>query len=348
MGKGKLYTLYRRPGSPNWWFHTKPPGFKRIRRSSRLSDRKAAEGFARRISLKLWKSYTDGEQATLTFSEAVMLYEGAGKPDDYLIPLTRHLGQRRVASITAGEIKAAAQELYPNGSPATWNRNGIVPARAVINHCAELGKCPYIRVKMFKVIQPAKRAVNEAWVRAFIASAENPRIAALEYLMWTTAARISQALSRTWEDDVLLNEALIRIPAAKGFPERWAHLTPEMVAMLANLPGEKTGLVFGYVYRWSVYKPWKATCERAGIPYIPPHQSGRHSFFTETIARNKVDPTTAAKLGGSASPHLLFKTYVHTEDETRSVIEDVFGTKRSQRPKNASRKSANVVRKTNG
>lgn len=348
MGKGKLYTLYRRTGSPKWWFHTKPPGHRRIRRSTRLADRKEAEKIAARVSLKLWKRYSDGEQASLTFAEAVAVYTAAGKPTDYLAPLVRHFKDRKVATLTAGELKEAAQTLYPDGSAATWNRNGIVPARAVINHCAEKGKCSHVKVKLFKESPPAKRAVNEAWVTAFIASAENPRIAALEYLMWTTGARVSQALSLTWEDDIRLKEALAKIPAAKGFPERWAHLTPEMVAMLANLPGEKKGRVFGYVYRWSVYKPWKATCERAEIPYIPPHQSGRHSFFTETIARNRVDPTTAAKLGGSASPHILFKTYVHTEDETRSVIEDVFGTKRSQRPKKTSRKSLNVVGKTNG
>jgi len=282
-----------------------------------------------------------------------MLYEGAGKPDTYLIPLTRHFSGRKVVSITAGEIRAAAQELYPGASPATWNRQGIVPARAVINHCAELGKCPYIKVKLFKESPPAKRAVNEAWVKAFVANAENPRIAAIEFMMWITGARISQVLSLTWEDDIRLNEAMAKIPAAKGFPERWAHLTPEMVAMLANLnskrdkDGNRVGLVFDYAHRWSIYKPWRATCERAGIPYIQPHQAGRHSFFTETIARNKVDASTAAKLGGSKSPHILFKTYVHTEDDTRSVIEDVFGTKRSQRPKNASKKSANMVGKTN-
>lgn len=346
MGKGKLYTLYRRDGSPSWWFHTKPPGHKRVRRSSRLSDRKEAEKIAARISLKLWKRYSDGETASLTFPEAVMIYTAAGKQTDYLVPLVKHFGDRKVVTMTAGEVREAAKTLYPTGSPATWNRNGIVPARAVINHCAELGKCPHIKVKLFKESPPAKRAVNEAWVKAFIAHAENPRIAALEYLMWTTAARISQALSLSWENDVLLNEALIKVPAAKGFPERWAHLTPQMVAMLANLPGEKTGRVFGYVHRWSVYKPWRATCEAAGIPYVPPHQSGRHSFFTETIARNKVDPTTAAKLGGSKSPHLLFKTYVHTEEDTRSVIEDVFGTKRSQRPKTTRQKPSIVVRKS--
>lgn len=282
------------------------------------------------------------------------MYKAAGKPQDYLVPLLDHFKDRRVAAITAGEIKEAAKTLYPGASSATWNRNGVVPARAVINHCAESGKCPYIRVKMFKESPPAKRAVNEAWVTAFVSNAENPRIAAIEYLMWTSAARISQALSLTWEADIRLSEGLAKIPAAKGFPERWVHLTTEMVSMLANLEceldddGNRIGLVFDYAHRWSVYEPWKRTCERAAIPYIPPHQSGRHSFFTETIARNKVDPTTAAKLGGSASPHILFKTYVHTEDDTRSVIENVFGTKRSQRPKNAGKKSANMIRKTNG
>lgn len=273
-----------------------------------------------------------------------MRYKLDGKSKRFLKPLVRYFAHKRIAAIKPGDILAAAKQIYPKASPATWNRQAVVPARAVINHCAERGMCSHVRVKLFRESPAVKRAVDWVWVTKFVEAASNPRIGALELFMFTTAARISQALALDWQADIDLQEGTAKIPAAKGFPERLAYLTPEMVVMLANLPGEKKGLVFGYVYRWSVYKLWRETCKNAEIPYIPPHQSGRHSFFTETIARNKIDPKTAASLGGSASPALLFKTYVHPEKQ-RSVINTVFGTKQSHSGENLSTETPKNARK---
>jgi integrase len=112
------------------------------------------------------------------------------------------------------------------------------------------------------------------------------------------------------------------IPAAKGYPEREAALTAEMVVLLANL--DKTGRVFGYEQRWSVYKPWKAACAKAGIPYVSPHSAGRRAFATAMRAA-KVDPKTAARRGGWASIRLMLDVYAG-EDESADLIEAVFGT----------------------
>src|SRR5262245_50944354 len=107
-------------------------------------------------------------------------------------------------------------------------------------------------------------------------------LAALPWFMRETAARIGQTIEIRW-DDVDLQSGEVLIPPAKGFSERIAYLTPAVVAMLASLPGKRKGRVFGYSSRSSIYRPWRKTCEKAGIPYLPTHQSGRHTFFTEVI-----------------------------------------------------------------
>jgi integrase len=347
MQQDKLYRLYQRPGSPYWSYDIRIPGRKRLRRSTKLSERKEAKKIAARVALKEWKRYTDGEQSTLTFAEAVMLYEADGKHSDFLDALVDHFKNATVASIKPGSIRSAAKTLYPGRSPSTWNRNGIVPTRAVINHCAELGLCSHIKVRMFKESPPARRAANSDWLAKFTAHAP-PNLAALALFMSTTGARIGQAIRLTWED-VNLQRAEAVIPPAKGFPERIAHLPPATVAALANITGHKArlkkhrrlNLVFGLVTR-QVYRRWKDVCDDAGIPYLPTHQSGRHTFFTETIVRNKIDPKSAAQLGGSASPALLLRVYSHPENPDR-VINDVFGTFGAQtaqspstlKPKNA-------------
>lgn len=327
--------VYRRTGSPHWHFSVTVPGRGRIRKSSGTDVKKDAEKLAAKIEAQEWKRHTDGDENTFTFAEAVIVYVADGKPNDYLGPLNAHFKARTVKSIRPGDIQAAARILYPGLSPATQNRQAIVPARAVINHAADRGLCPHIRVKLFRETPPARRAVDDPWLRRFRAHAPL-KYAALVSLMATTGARIGQAIEIHW-DEVNLQQGEVMIPPAKGYPERIGYLTPELVADLANLRAAKPlrkrqkghGLVFGLTSRSSVYRPWRAICEAAGIDYLPTHQSGRHTFFTTMIVRNGIDPKTAAELGGSASPSLLLKTYVHPENP-REVIHKVFGTKRPQ------------------
>ena len=113
------------------------------------------------------------------------------------------------------------------------------------------------------------------------------------------------------------------MPPAKGHPALEVSLVPEMVADLANLK-PRGGKVFGYTSRHSVYGPWKTTCERAGIPYVPPHQAGRHSFATEAVTRQGVDAKTAMDMGGWKSSRLFNETYVHGEGH-HDVAMAVFG-----------------------
>jgi integrase len=255
---------------------------------------------------------------------AVQHYIKAGKSNRFLAPLWDRWERVLVRDITPGIVRTAARDIYPKAGPATWNRQVITPARAVINHAADLGLCSPIRVKRFKEPKAERRATERAWHDRFVANAP-PALAALCLFMFQSGARVGEATALEWKD-VNLQEGWARFGRTKNGHPHKVHLTVEMVALLANLP--KGRKVFGFATRHCVYRPWKVTCRRAGIAPLTPHEAGRHSFAT-AAARHGIDPATIARLGNWHSPRFVMDTYVQPRDG-REVIEEVFGTPASQ------------------
>ncbi len=271
-----------------------------------------------------------------------MLYVARGGPALYTKPLVAHFKDRLVADIHPGDIRTAAEAIYPKASPATRNRQGIAPARAAINAAAEAGLCGHIRVKGFKTLKPIRRTVDASWMTNF-RSVAGPELGALALFMMTTAARVGQAVRLEWRD-IDLQRFVARIPPAKGHEAREAILTPEMVAALANLSHEKGGRVFGYGSRFRVYAPWRAACEAAKIVYVPPHQAGRHTFATIMLAAG-VDLKIIAESGGWKSLRLMLETYAHAGDKA-AAVRRAFGTFASQADDAKPAKTKDRQRKT--
>lgn len=301
-------------------------GGQRIRRSTRTDDRKAAKAAMRAFEREFWESRAAGKKKVVPFEDAVASYKRAGGDGRFTDPLVLHFAGWPVSDIMQGHVEDAARSLYPGRKPATWNRNVVTPVRAVLNHASERGWCAPVRFRVFKEEKVERRAVDRDWLDAFMAHAE-PRLAALALFMFQTGARIGDALAVRWEEVqgrratgetktgrreyVLSRELMLRLEALR----RVEPVSSEGPAV--------SSLVFGWQQRWSVYAPWKAVCERAGIEYVPPHQAGRHSFATEMIVRRKVDPHTTARLGGWASTRMLDR-YAHPEGD-EAVVDEVFG-----------------------
>lgn len=294
---------------------------KRIRRRFEARTKSEARAIANQLEASAWESDTDNPDP-VAFENCALAYMRADKSTRYLAPLILHFKGRDVNKIKPGDIQDAARAIYPNAKAATRNRQAITPAQAVINFASERGLCSPIKVKRFKGRKPVRRAVDRDWIDAFMAEAD-PHIAALSLFMFTTAARLSEALSIEWTNiDFQTRKAYIA--KTKMGNDRHAHLTDEMVAVLAGLD-RSYGTVFRYTRAGYFYVLWKETCERAEIEYVPPHQAGRHSFATEMVVRNGVDPVIAAKAGGY-SVRVLQEHYAHSERED-DAVDDVFGGK---------------------
>lgn len=320
------YRKYTRKGSPNIWLSIKIKGRRRIRRSAGTADGKIADALAQRIEAKEWSRLIHGDPASLTFAEAVMIYVDDGHDARFTAPLVAHFKDMPLSDMKPGHIRTAARSIYPDAKSATWNRQVIVPARAVINHAASKGLAQFIKVDRFPELRPVRKAPEAHWLPGFLAHAE-PRLACLALFMRTTAARIGQTIALEWNAlDLAAGTAII--PPAKGYPERKAFLPPDVVARLANL-NRGRGPVFGFVNRWEVYRPWRETCAAASIPYIGPHSAGRRAFAT-AMSRAGVDPKTAAELGGWKSMRLMLEVYTDSA-ASPEVINRVFGTNQTQR-----------------
>lgn len=340
-------TLYRR--GRFWWLTgvaRSSSGIVRVHESTLEIDEDRAREILARRQRDLHDELVLGPKITLTVSQAIDTYIDSGKSPSHLKPLRDHFSTTRVSSLNGPKIRAAAKILYPTAAYTSWNRQVVTPMKAVINYCADAGLCDSIKVKGFGrkdgdvriPSTPAKRAVDRGYIDAFRAACEDPRLSALMLFMFTTAARLGDAIHLE-DSDLDLDNRKATFRNMKNGEDGKADLTLEMVAELRQLSAwraerqaardlgrgarKPNNRVFGFVRRFSVYRDIKATCVRAGIPYLGTHQPGRHSFATQMIVVHGIDVATTAEKGRWKSKQLLVQTYTHGRSD--DVIDQVFG-----------------------
>jgi len=195
-------------------------------------------------------------------------YLDADKPDRFPLKLADHWKDTPVAEIFPEAIRRAAKLIYPKASEPTWNQQVIKPTQAAANYAAGLGWCAWISVKKGTENPKVKTPATVEGVRAFSRQAIDdglPHLGALCVFMFGTAARIGESCRMRWGDvDLSAGTATLYLPK----PEPWtriAHLPPELVTAMANLPTNRNPdeLVFDYTGRGSLRGAWNNVCKRA-------------------------------------------------------------------------------------
>lgn len=314
------------PGPNGIWRLTGTVAGQRIRRSSKTGDRAIAQQIANRIEARVWKSHLYGEEAVTTFEEAALAYMKDGGERRFLSPLIAFFRDRPLRTIRPAEIRNAARKLYPGCSGATLNRQAISPARAVVNFAHGQGWCPPIRVEGFETKPPPRSTVDADWISAFRADAfarRLPYLAAIARFMVESGARIGEVCD-ILPGECLPQERLVRLYDTKNGDDYDVTLSPGMAAELAALKPRR-GKAFGYASRHCIYGPWRSTCRRAGIAYVPPHQAGRHSFAT-MLDEEGWTGAQIADAGRWKSTRLVSETYIHPKDSSRRAA-DLIGRK---------------------
>ncbi|MFV0299471.1 MAG: tyrosine-type recombinase/integrase [Paracoccus sp. (in: a-proteobacteria)] len=304
------------------------------RQSTGSSDEDGARDWIAAETSRQRRRHLVGDEAALTFAEAVMMYQVTRKTAKQLLPITAEIGHMPLSTITGQLLKNLGPKMKPTASVDTWWREIVTPARAVINHAHDMNKAQYLRVKRFdkfeRIAQDRSRGKqsrverqpgNKEWIAAFCEEAD-PHNAALARFMFETAARIDQAVSLEPRHLDLMNRRVL-LKAQKGHDEQWVSISHEMMIELANLPpklpkNRKTGAVysarvFGYQSPTGYRKRWLTICKAAGIAPLSAHAAGRHGFFTELTVRQGVDPITAAKAGRWSDVTLPLRNYGHAE-----------------------------------
>lgn len=310
-----------------WWLDGSIDGI-RVRESTRTTVRKEAEQIASKREREVHQQSVFGPEAVLTFGAATGYYLDAGKSEQYIAPIFARWERRLVKDIRPGHVQDLARELYPNAGPATHNRQVITPVQAIINHSAKRGLCSPVRFERLRVNKKPPRVATTEWLRAFMAHAPNPRIAALAQFMAMTGARVSEAVALDWRQ-VNLEDATATLLKTKGGDARVATLPGPLLDTLEALPHRK-GKVFGYKSRQSIQSAWNTAETLAKIEHISPHDAGRRMFATMMI-RSGVDAVTVAKAGGWKSQRLVVEVYAQPDDPKRAV-ERAFGKRESQSP----------------
>jgi integrase len=293
----------------------------RIRESLGVRDPDQAEEQKAKLETRLWQRHNYGEEAVRTFEEAALSYMKQGGERRYIPKVLKHLKGRKLGSIKPAELRQMAIEIYPNASPATRNRQAIIPARAVINHGHDLGWCGPIKVKQFDVPRSRKnRPVDRAWLDTFLAESDAsglPHLSACVLFMHQNAARVSEAINVLGEHTDLQERVIL---LAKTKTDEWSprYITAELAVRIMALAPEPGKRIFGYTDRQAVNRRMKAVCERAGIPYRSSHAAGRHSFGTNTMAAG-ARIKDAMDAGGWKSARLFMETYVHSQEGGRNI-----------------------------
>lgn len=303
----------------------------RVRQSLGTRDPAIAEELRAQLEAKLWKRHSYGEEAVRTFDDAALSYQEAGGDSAYLAPIIKHFRGKLLGKIKPEDVREAARKIKPLAKASTRNRHVIVPARAVINHAAAKGWCSHIRVEAFPVAQPRRRSVDRDWLDAFVARADAdglPHLAACAMFMWQNGVRVSEA-ARVLPDHLELRKHVVVLGKTKTGEWRVRHITRELAIRIAKLTLVEGEPVFGYASRFGIRDRMIAVCRRAGIPFVPPHQAGRHSFATNSLDMG-MTVKEVMEAGDFKSARLFLETYAHAEGAGKKIAA-LLDTNRAQR-----------------
>jgi integrase len=306
--------LYRRDGIWHYRGTIGPTGRRqRLRGSCKTGEKDIAARQVAEIEKRYWDGHFDGPGAILTFDKAAALYLAAGKSPRFLEPVRNYLKNMLVKDIKPATLQEMAMELFGHCSGASRNRLAIIPAQAVINHCAESEFCQRIRVKRFKPDTKEKPHATIEWIRAFQAHA-TPQLGAYALLMFMTGARPTEGL----ECDIDLPGRTVLIKESKIGHERRAHMPDVLVDAIASLPKLNSRPIFFYRNIEDLRETWDNVIERAGIQRLTPHCC-RHGCIT-MLLRSGIDVKTVSWLC-DITPETLLKTYAHAiKDRTLTNV----------------------------
>jgi len=266
----KLYPP-KRPKQTSWRIRGAYLG-KHVERSARTSQRALAQKVLKQIERDIERgAFVESDEPT--FAAAALAYMKAGGERTYVKRLVEHFSEKPLGQIDQAAIDMAAVVLYPNGTPATRNRQVYTPVGAILR-AAGVG---------INLRRPRGSGGNKqtAWLwpeqaEALFAEAKklDKEFAALCITLCYTGMRLGEALGLRW-NDVRLDDGFAHIPRTKNSEPRAVFLPPVAVAALAGM-GRKRDRVFRFAKGGHIYSLLKTAAFKSGVEL--PERSAFHIF----------------------------------------------------------------------
>jgi integrase len=283
-----------------------------IERSLGTSDRGQAEKLLLKLQSEIFARHLRGSvSAPEGFAGAAISYMKAGGERRFIAPVLRHFGDMPLDQIDQQAIDCAAAAIYPDGAPATRNRQVYAPISAIL--------------KFAGVTRPVRRLKAPPGIVRWLTTDEaarliaacSPHLRPLVMFLLYTGARAGEALWLDWSC-VGLARAHVSFPKTKNGHPRGVPLHRDLVAELANLPGRD-----GEVFRRPDGKPYgrpgskfktafHGALRRAGIENFRVHDC-RHTWATWHFAEHH-DLIALQNIGGWRTLAMVSR-YAHANTE---------------------------------
>jgi integrase len=263
----------------------------------------------------------------ITFNEAVISYiksSNGWANKQYLPRIVEEIGDMPIVSIKQKCIDDLAEKLYPGRTAATLNRQIYTPVCAVLNAAAS-DDYTAPRIKRPKGHLPPsnfKRPSKDWWARVLPECP--PNLVAFVLFCRLHGRRTGEAC-RITPSDIDAESWQVTVLDTKGKQEIRIKLSQPVINALDLYPWRLNKYVFGFSSRWSVYKPLRNACERAGVEYSRPKDSGRHSWASGLLDQGKT--LKEVKEAGRWKTMEAVGIYSHLErsrvdDEARNIGEN--------------------------
>lgn len=311
--------LVKRHGGDIWYVRGTLQG-RPVDRSTGLRNKAQAETIKSAIEREIIESRIAGRrEERMSYPAASLAYlktrpDSAARFHDRLIA---HFSDYFVDEVTQGAIDRAAILLYPNGKPATINRQLIAPVSAVLKFSAKREWCPARSIERRREPASNPHILTDAERDRFIAAC-TPAFRNLMTFLWLTGARTGEALWLDWRN-VDLSRAEVTFRNTKNGESRTVPLHLALIPMLASLP-HRTDEVFRKANGMPYERPapdqdedtsagsriktaFKGACRRAGIKDFHPHDI-RHNWATAHYRVNR-DLLLLQRHGGWKSQRMV-------------------------------------------
>lgn len=315
--KGNIMAIYRR--GKTWWIDFVSPTGRRIRRSSRTSDKQQAQEFHDKLKAELWRIQHLGEKPDRTWQEAAVRWVNSTdhkrdhrKDIAKLRYLDQFLGDKKLKEIDRDLLSHIADKKREEASASTANRY-LALVRAVLRAARDqwewIDTIP--STPMFKEPKKRIRWITRSQAKALIH--ELPRhLADLAEFTLATGLRQTNASMLRWSQvDMERRVAWVHPDQSKSGRAISVPLNNDAMRVLQRQDSTGSDYVFLYrgqpVERTST-KAWYAALERAQIEDFRWHDL-RHTWASWHV-QSGTPLQELMELGGWATYDMVLR-YAH-------------------------------------